>query len=210
MQRLWLDSKNSMGPLQYQGHLTIKVASYAVNEAPIRLSKDKKTIFVAVFLFHRKNRHVEHFFRHLVPDGLARCYHATDHPDADHRKYGRFTLGGGPILTRGPNVHPAVFEQVDGGFAKEKSKYSGRRPRPTVLMPGLFRCLKWRLTGLVGLRYMHTPRSDWFNDLKLLFGYLSHSHAPKGRNLSFPSHTSFIKPRVTLSRISSVPPLVFK
>ena len=27
---------------------------------------------------------------------------ATDHPDADHRKYGAFTLGGGPILTRGP------------------------------------------------------------------------------------------------------------
>ena len=25
--------------------------------------------------------------------------HATDHPDADHRKYGAFTLGGGPILT---------------------------------------------------------------------------------------------------------------
>ena len=35
--------------------------------------------------------------------------HATDHPDADHRKYGAFTLGGGPILTRGPNVHPAYL-----------------------------------------------------------------------------------------------------
>jgi endoglucanase len=38
--------------------------------------------------------------------------HATDHPDADHRKYGRFTLGGGPILTRGPNIHPAVFDRL--------------------------------------------------------------------------------------------------
>ena len=35
--------------------------------------------------------------------------YATDHPDADYQKYGRFKLGGGPILTRGPNIHPAAL-----------------------------------------------------------------------------------------------------
>ena len=57
--------------------------------------------------------------------------HATDHPDADHRKFGAFTLGGGPIVTRGPNVHPAVFERLVECAQKDKIEIQIGRPRPT-------------------------------------------------------------------------------
>ena len=38
--------------------------------------------------------------------------HATDHPNCDNRKYGEFKLGGGPIICRGANINPIVFEKI--------------------------------------------------------------------------------------------------
>ena len=38
--------------------------------------------------------------------------HATDHPDCNQRKYGEYYLGGGPILCRGPNIHPDVYVRL--------------------------------------------------------------------------------------------------
>ena len=87
--------------------------------------------------------------------------HATDHPDADHRKYGSFELGGGPILTRGPNIHPAVFERLVQ--CAEKSKIAVQieaDPRPTGTDARAIQVAREGVpTGLVGipLRYMHTP-----------------------------------------------------
>ena len=36
--------------------------------------------------------------------------HATDYPDVDKRKHGEAKVGGGPIITRGANINPKVFE----------------------------------------------------------------------------------------------------
>jgi len=87
--------------------------------------------------------------------------HATDHPDADHRKFGAFTLGGGPILTRGPNVHPAVFDRLMDCAEKEGMPVQIEAdPRPTGTDARAIQIARNGVpTGLVGipLRYMHTP-----------------------------------------------------
>lgn len=38
--------------------------------------------------------------------------HATDCPTIDENQYGRIKLGKGPVLYRGPNVNPVVFERL--------------------------------------------------------------------------------------------------
>ena len=87
--------------------------------------------------------------------------HATDHPDADHRKYGAFTLGGGPILTRGPNVHLLVFDRLMDCAEKAGIPVQIEAdPRPTGTDARSYsNCRNGVPTGLVGipLRYMHTP-----------------------------------------------------
>ena len=38
--------------------------------------------------------------------------HATDCPTIDENQYGRIKLGKGPVLYRGPNVNPVVFDRL--------------------------------------------------------------------------------------------------
>lgn len=38
--------------------------------------------------------------------------HATDTPDSDQNEHGRIELGGGPVVFRGPNVNPVLFEKL--------------------------------------------------------------------------------------------------
>ena len=38
--------------------------------------------------------------------------HATDTPDSDQNEHGRVELGGGPVVFRGPNVNPVLFDQL--------------------------------------------------------------------------------------------------
>jgi endoglucanase len=40
--------------------------------------------------------------------------HATDCPTIDENQFGRVRLGQGPVLFRGPNVNPVVFETLQG------------------------------------------------------------------------------------------------
>lgn len=87
--------------------------------------------------------------------------HATDSPDCDHRKYGSFTLGGGPILGRGPNIHPKVFRHLKKCADKIGIKYQiEAEPRPT---PTDARSIQVAGSGVatalisLPLRYMHTP-----------------------------------------------------
>jgi endoglucanase len=87
--------------------------------------------------------------------------HATDHPDCDVRKFGSVTLGGGPVLTRGPNVNPFVFDRLAACAEKSRIPYQVEScPRPTgtdgrAIQVGR----KGVATGVVSipLRYMHTP-----------------------------------------------------
>lgn len=87
--------------------------------------------------------------------------HATDHPDADPRKYGLFKLGGGPIICRGPNINPWVFERLVSIAEQEKIPVQIEAdPRPTGTDARALQINREGIaTGLVSLplRYMHTP-----------------------------------------------------
>lgn len=106
--------------------------------------------------------------------------HATDSPDCDHRKYGYFKQGGGPIVCRGPNINPPVFERIIECAEKNNIPHqieAASRPTGTdaraiqVAQSGI-------ATGLLSipLRYMHTPSEmvdleDIENTVQLLVAF---------------------------------------
>lgn len=103
--------------------------------------------------------------------------HATDHPECDLKKYGEFHLGKGPIISRGPNINPFVFERLVGCAQKLKLPYQiEAEARPTGTDARAMQMSRGGVaTGLVSipLRYMHTPSEvvdleDIENTVKLL------------------------------------------
>ncbi|MBT6852078.1 MAG: M20/M25/M40 family metallo-hydrolase, partial [Opitutae bacterium] len=97
-----------------------------------------------------------------------------------HRKYGAFTLGGGPILTRGANAHPAVFERLyDCALEAKISVQIEADPRPTGTDARAIQVARAGVpTGIIGipLRYMHTPSevidlNDLENVVRLLVAF---------------------------------------
>lgn len=87
--------------------------------------------------------------------------HATDSPDCDPRKYGMFKQGGGPIVCRGPNINPIVFEKIIACAEANKIPYQIEAdPRPTGTDARAIQVAQAGIaTGLLSipLRYMHTP-----------------------------------------------------
>lgn len=87
--------------------------------------------------------------------------HATDSPDCDPRKYGLFKQGGGPIVCRGPNINPIIFERIIRAAEKNKIPYQVEAdPRPTGTDARAIQVAQAGIaTGLLSipLRYMHTP-----------------------------------------------------
>ena len=87
--------------------------------------------------------------------------HATDYPGIDTNKYGSVSCGGGPVIARGPNINPVVFERLIAAAEAEGIKVqfeaepsdSGTDASEMQVQRG--GCA----TGLVSipLRYMHTP-----------------------------------------------------
>jgi len=87
--------------------------------------------------------------------------HATDHPDCDARKIGKFKLGGGPIVYRGANINPIVFERLEACAEKNNIPIQIKAeagPTPTDAR-AVQMAREGVATGLIGipLRYMHTP-----------------------------------------------------
>lgn len=87
--------------------------------------------------------------------------HATDYPGIDKTKHGDFVCGGGPVIARGPNINPVVFERLVAAAEAEGIAYqieaepgpTGTDARAIQMQRGGIPC------GLVSipLRYMHTP-----------------------------------------------------
>lgn len=106
--------------------------------------------------------------------------HATDHPECDNRRFGEIKLGGGPILTRGANVNPVIFDRlIEVAEANGIPYQLEADPRPTgtdgrelQMAPGGL------ATAVVSipLRYMHTPSevvdlADIESTVQLLVAY---------------------------------------
>lgn len=87
--------------------------------------------------------------------------HATDYPGIDKTKHGDIVCGQGPVIARGPNINPIVFERLVAAAEAEVIPYqieaepgvTGTDARGIQIARG------GKATGLVSvaLRYMHTP-----------------------------------------------------
>lgn len=87
--------------------------------------------------------------------------HATDYPDIDKRKHGEANCGDGPIIARGPNINPVLFELLVKAAEKAKVPYQiGAEPRGTGTDANAIQLSRGgKVAGLISipLRYMHTP-----------------------------------------------------
>lgn len=87
--------------------------------------------------------------------------HATDHPDADNRKFGRVSLSGGPVICRGPNINPLVFDKLVAAAKRIGVPYQLEADaRPTGTDARVIQMANGGVAaGLISvpLRYMHTP-----------------------------------------------------
>ena len=87
--------------------------------------------------------------------------HATDYLDVDKRKFGEVICGKGPVLSRGANINPKVFELLCEAAQAEEIPYQVEgAPRGTGTDANaiqLSRGGKAAALVSVALRYMHTP-----------------------------------------------------
>lgn len=164
-----------------------KSGCYVVCEVLRRLAKSKKKLAAkvvsvattqeeigtrgAITSSHKVNPHI----------GIAvDVGHATDHPDCNPKKYGLQKMGGGPIIGRGPNINPFVFERLVQVAKANKIPYQVEAENlPTGTDA---RAIQMARDGVaasiisIPLRYMHTPSEmvdleDVENTVKLLVAF---------------------------------------
>ena len=145
-----------------------KVGAYVVGETLIRLAAAKKKLAAQVVAVATAQEEIGTrgaiTAAYAVNPHIALAVdvgHATDHPDCDQRKFGETKLGGGPIICRGPNINPLVYERLVKAAKKLKIPYQLEAdPRPTGTDARAIQVGRAGIaTGLVSipLRYMHTP-----------------------------------------------------
>ncbi|OEU71582.1 MAG: hydrolase [Desulfuromonadales bacterium C00003093] len=87
--------------------------------------------------------------------------HATDYPDAELQGIGRVEVGKGPVIARGANINPVLFELLVKTAAEEKIPIQIIGvPRATGTDANVMQLSRGGVaTALLGipLRYMHTP-----------------------------------------------------
>lgn len=145
-----------------------KVGAYVVGETLIRLAKEKKKLAAKVVSVATSQEEIgvrgATTSAYLADPHIAIAVdvaHATDHPDCDNRRFSETTLGGGPILCRGANINPKVYDRLLRAAKKLKIPYQVEAdPRPTGTDARAVQMARGGVaTGLVSipLRYMHTP-----------------------------------------------------
>lgn len=162
-----------------------KMAVWIIAEA-LRLLKDKP-LKASVFSVSTVQEEIGSIGAHtssfsLKPDIaiVIDVGHATDHPGVDKKKAGDYSLDKGPILSRGANVNPIVFEKLveaadELGILYQTEGIGGRSA--TDADP-----IQYSRNGVavglihVPLRYMHSPceiisLSDVENTARLLAGF---------------------------------------
>ncbi len=106
--------------------------------------------------------------------------HGTDTPGVEKKRAGDFKIGGGPIIARGANINPRVFETMVATAEAEGIAYQvGPAARGTGTDANAMQLARGGMaTGLlsVPLRYMHTPNEllaleDLENTARLLAAF---------------------------------------
>jgi endoglucanase len=103
--------------------------------------------------------------------------HATDTPGADKKQVGEAKCGGGPVLFRGPNINPRVFDRLEEIASKRGIPVQlAGSPRATGTDGNVMQISREGVAvGIIGIpnRYMHSPvevvhLEDLTNTAKLL------------------------------------------
>ncbi len=103
--------------------------------------------------------------------------HATDTPGSDKKQLGDVKCGGGPVLFRGPNINPRVFDLLETTATAHGIPFQVRgAPRATGTDANAMQISRQGVAvGLIGIpnRYMHSPveivhLDDLTNAAKLL------------------------------------------
>jgi putative aminopeptidase FrvX len=145
-----------------------KVGAYVVGETLIRLAKEKKGLAARVVAVATSQEEIGTrgaiTATYAVNPHIAIAVdvgHATDHPDCDNRKYGETKLSGGPIICRGANINPKIYQRLVAAAKQLKIPYQLEAdPRPTGTDARAIQVGRGGVaTGLISipLRYMHTP-----------------------------------------------------
>ncbi len=86
---------------------------------------------------------------------------ATDYPEMDKKEIGEFKIGKGPIIARGPNVNPVLFDLLVATARAENIPYQVMgAPRGTGTDANVIQLSRGGTAAAlvsVPLRYMHTP-----------------------------------------------------
>jgi len=107
---------------------------------------------------------------------------AADFPGSNKKKIGDVKIGQGPVISRGPNINPAVFDLLVKTAKKEKIPYQiEASPRATGTDANVMQLTKDGVaTALVSIpnRYMHSPvelidLKDLENTVKLICAFIS-------------------------------------
>ena len=145
-----------------------KVGAYIVGETLIRLAQEKKKLAAKLVSVATSQEEIgtrgATTSTYIVNPHIAIAIdvgHATDHPDCDNRKFGETKLGGGPIICRGPNINPKIYNRLVAAAKAAKIPFQLEAdPRPTGTDARAIQMARGGVaTGLVSipLRYMHTP-----------------------------------------------------
>ena len=106
---------------------------------------------------------------------------ASDCPGIDKRKNGDIKVGKGPVIARGPNIHPEIFKMLVDTAKKNKIPYQIEGiAHPTGTDANAIQMTKAGVkTGLISIpnRYMHTPvelvsKKDIENTVKLVLAFV--------------------------------------
>lgn len=86
---------------------------------------------------------------------------ATDHPTTEKKKYGDISLNKGPVIARGANINPIIFDMLIETGDELKIDYQiAAEPRATGTDANIIQLTRSGVaTGLISFpnRYMHTP-----------------------------------------------------
>ena len=116
--------------------------------------------------------------------------HATDYPGIDQSRYGKVICGEGPVIARGPNINPVVFERLCAAAKKEGIAVQFEaEPGVTGTDAGTMQVQRGGCAcGLVSipLRYMHTPTEVLkLSDLEETVALLKRFILDLGEDVSF-------------------------